>query len=154
MLQLPARNSKPWDQRITETAAEYGAFRRWLGSNPREAPEVTYSLLAARHDWAERAAAFDNLADLPDDPVLCLQRAHADAARLLCLAAAKTLKKEAESRDSSLTPAELFRLFDVFTRLGGTLALQSIAKSQLAATKLTDEQLRLVQEAYRLTQGD
>jgi hypothetical protein len=54
-----------WQQRPEESAAEYDAFLEWLDlGQGRGSPASKHTSISLRHDWAERALAFEREQEL------------------------------------------------------------------------------------------
>ena len=63
---LPALNilREQWAQRSDESKEEHFALMDWIDQTKRGAPPEQHRSLAARQDWAGRAAAYDRAAEI------------------------------------------------------------------------------------------
>lgn len=138
----------PWLQLLTESDSEFRAFDQWLRAAPRYVPPEP--ALAARHDWAMRAKAYDQLHDAPQD----LPGQLTEIVGNLTLGALVESRRWLADSVRSTSPPDprlIAKILDTVARLQ-EVAIQSRAETQDFST-LTDDELWVIDEARRLAEG-
>lgn len=141
---LPGTEPDPWEQRPDESTEEFGAFLDWLeqgterGAPPPGAPTI-------RHEWAERALAYERACDLatadasgatPEIQIV------SNLTRLVQLEAAKLLRHSAQEMGPTVS------LKDLLATVGLIKDLQLANVG--GATRGTGDMSRLTQEEKQI----
>jgi hypothetical protein len=146
----PARD--PWDRRSGEPSRAYETFRRFRDLGPlrrldalvdpaHEITAVTLRTWQARHDWLDRAAAWDDEVHRAADAarieaIRDMHTRHTEAGRTLQAIALRVLEVYTEPED--VRPADAARLMDLGVRIERDTLLHSVEELQGVAPATTD----------------
>lgn len=147
-----------WQQRSAdgETASEYEDFLTWLDQGAdRGPPPARCASAATRHQWAERALAYERASDLarqdadggnatPEHQII------SSLTRMVQIETAKLLKQSASEVGPVVALKDLLATVNLIKDLQAAGIAASSAKADLS--KLTLEQRRTILEAQKLLQ--
>jgi hypothetical protein len=121
------RSTDPWEQRILEGEPDicYSMFRGWLLSPPEARTAPPDLALAQMFHWAERALAYDQTRDIPDDPKERVAHMFREATKLACIELKKHIKVAQEDPNPTMAIQQLLRLLP--TSVGLPAAAQGMA---------------------------
>jgi hypothetical protein len=146
-----------WSQQQGEPDPAYDAFRAWLATPQRGAPEPAHMATAAEWNWAERALAYEQAAQFAaaqGAPLVPITAEHVIIKNLMQMVQLETGKL---LQQSATNPQAVVGIKDLIATVGLITELQkagNTAASQATDTsKLTSEQKRTILEARRLLQG-
>lgn len=150
--------SAPWAQQPDETPDEYAVFMGWLGepNSARAAVAPADRALAARHNWAERALAYDRTSTLA--PVATGGSAAAqivgNLARLVQIETRKLVEQAQTSPAPVVTLKDLTATVRVLQELHEAGRAATAAATQQDLSKLTTEELQAWIKINRKLQGN
>jgi hypothetical protein len=139
-----------WAKRPEESESEFHDFLDWLERGAsRGAPAAKHATLAARHDWAERALSYEQLAKTAASPgVRPEHQIVSNLTRMVQIEAAKLLRLSSAEINPTVTLKDLLATMGLIQSLADAGA--AAASSAADLSKLTQDEKKLILQAQLL----
>jgi hypothetical protein len=145
-----------WQQLPEESADEYKAFMTWLDAGAtRGPPPAKHAAIATRHEWAERAVAYERASDLARGEgaggagkITAEHEIVSNLTRMVQLETAKLLKLSASGQGPTVALKDLIATVGLIADL--QKVHQAAASSKADFSKMTTEEIQQVLAAQKL----